>query len=84
MPLCPLILRASRRGSGHGRRQSGLNGKGPDDISRFPNDWYRTGDRMQQDMDGHYWCASRVKDLIIRGGSNISPIEVERVPAAAA
>jgi acyl-coenzyme A synthetase/AMP-(fatty) acid ligase len=37
---------------------------------------------MRQDEKGNLWFVSRKKDLIIRGGSNISPIEVERVLAA--
>ncbi len=32
---------------------------------------------LQQDEAGDYWYAARRKNLIIRGGSNISPIEVE-------
>lgn len=31
------------------------------------------------DEDGYYWFTSRKKEMIIRGGSNISPLEVEAV-----
>jgi long-chain acyl-CoA synthetase len=41
--------------------------------------WYHTGDLMRQDDHGDLWFVSRKKHLIIRGGSNISPVEVERV-----
>jgi acyl-CoA synthetase (AMP-forming)/AMP-acid ligase II len=41
--------------------------------------WYHTGDLMRQDNKGDLWFVSRKKHLIIRGGSNISPVEVERV-----
>lgn len=41
--------------------------------------WYHTGDLMRQDGNGDLWFVSRKKHLIIRGGSNISPVEVERV-----
>jgi long-chain acyl-CoA synthetase len=36
-----------------------------------------TGDLAHRDEDGFYWFAGRSKDIIIRGGSNISPGEVE-------
>jgi long-chain acyl-CoA synthetase len=41
--------------------------------------WFATGDLMRQGEGDDLWFVSRKKDLIIRGGSNISPIEVERV-----
>ena len=41
--------------------------------------WFYTGDLMRQDEKGNLWFVSRKKHLIIRGGSNISPIEVEQV-----
>jgi len=56
---------------------------GPDVIKDAPRDgWWCSGDLMRQDEKGDLWFVSRKKDLIIRGGSNISPIEVERVLAA--
>jgi acyl-CoA synthetase (AMP-forming)/AMP-acid ligase II len=55
---------------------------GPDAIENAPEDgWWRSGDLMRQDKKGDLWFVSRKKDLIIRGGSNISPVEVERVLA---
>src|SRR3954468_24316503 len=36
-----------------------------------------TGDLGRYDADGYLWFAGRAKDIIIRGGSNISPGEVE-------
>lgn len=41
--------------------------------------WLHTGDLARQDRDGTYWFAGRLKEVIIRGGSNISPLEVEAV-----
>ena len=38
-----------------------------------------TGDLGRIDEDGFYWFAGRKKEIIIRGGSNISPLEVEEV-----
>jgi acyl-CoA synthetase (AMP-forming)/AMP-acid ligase II len=39
--------------------------------------YYRSGDLAQADGDGYYRIVGRVKDMIIRGGQNISPREVE-------
>jgi len=41
--------------------------------------WLYTGDLARADRDGYYWFVCRKKDIIIRGGSNISPLEVEEV-----
>jgi long-chain acyl-CoA synthetase len=41
--------------------------------------WVQTGDLARCDDDGYYWFVSRRKEIIIRGGSNISPLEVEEV-----
>jgi long-chain acyl-CoA synthetase len=43
------------------------------------NGGMHTGDLAHRDADGFYWFAGRSKDIIIRGGSNISPGEVEDV-----
>jgi acyl-CoA synthetase (AMP-forming)/AMP-acid ligase II len=52
---------------------------GPGQISPPPDGWFHTGDLMREGEGNDFWFVSRKKDLIIRGGSNISPIEVERV-----
>ncbi|MFC8511739.1 class I adenylate-forming enzyme family protein [Streptomyces sp. NPDC057257] len=41
--------------------------------------WYRTKDLVRVDEDGYVYVVGRLSDLIIRGGTNISPAEVERV-----
>jgi len=41
--------------------------------------WLRTGDLARADADGFIYLVDRVKDLIIRGGENIYPAEIERV-----
>jgi long-chain acyl-CoA synthetase len=56
--------------------------KGPGHWDAFPDGWFPTGDLMQEEDDGHFLFITRVKDLIVRGGSNISPVEVERVLTA--
>ncbi|CAL9592513.1 long-chain-fatty-acid--CoA ligase [Streptomyces sp. enrichment culture] len=41
--------------------------------------WFRTGDLARRDEDGFYYIVDRSKDLIIRGGFNVYPREVEEV-----
>ena len=41
--------------------------------------WFATGDLARLGEGSDIWFVGRKKDLIIRGGSNISPVEVERI-----
>jgi fatty-acyl-CoA synthase len=41
--------------------------------------WYRTGDIGMSDADGYFWVRDRKKNMIISGGENVYPAEVERV-----
>jgi len=41
--------------------------------------WFRTGDMAKMDEDGYFFIVDRKKDLIIRGGYNVYPREVEEV-----
>lgn len=45
----------------------------------FDDGWLCTGDVARCDPDGWYWFVGRSKELIIRGGSNVAPGEVEAV-----
>jgi long-chain acyl-CoA synthetase len=44
-------------------------------------EWLRTGDGAYTDDEGYYFLADRIKDMIISGGENIYPAEVENVLA---
>jgi fatty-acyl-CoA synthase len=46
---------------------------------RVAGDWFRTGDMVRVDEDGWATVVDRVRDMIISGGENIYPAEVEAV-----
>ena len=47
-----------------------------------PDGWMHTGDIASRDDEGHYFIVDRKKDLIITGGFNVYPAEIERVVAS--
>jgi acyl-CoA synthetase (AMP-forming)/AMP-acid ligase II len=48
-------------------------------ASAFFEGWFRTGDEGELDADGYLQLKGRIKDIIIRGGENISPQELDEV-----
>jgi long-chain acyl-CoA synthetase len=42
-----------------------------------PEGWFKTGDAAYQDEDGYVYIYDRVKDMIVSGGENVYPAEVE-------
>ena len=46
-----------------------------------PDGWLRSGDGGHRDADGYVYVTDRIKDMIISGGENIYPAEIERVLA---
>ncbi len=62
------------------QRDEGLLAASPRRPPRRSRDgWFRTGDLGRVDEDGYYFIVDRKKDLIIRGGYNVYPREIEEV-----
>ncbi|HEX6047081.1 MAG TPA: long-chain-fatty-acid--CoA ligase [Pyrinomonadaceae bacterium] len=54
--------------------------KNPDaTASAFRNGWFHTGDVGYRDADGFYYIVDRKSDMIIRGGENVYPREIDEV-----
>jgi malonyl-CoA/methylmalonyl-CoA synthetase len=54
--------------------------KKPDETNNaFTEGWFKTGDLGRIDEEGYYYLTDRIKHIIISGGENISPKEVEMV-----
>ena len=49
------------------------------DNPAFRDGWFHSGDLAQQDADGYYWVVGRAKDMLISGGENIYPAEIENL-----
>jgi acyl-CoA synthetase (AMP-forming)/AMP-acid ligase II len=45
----------------------------------FPGGWFRSGDVGVRDADGFFFITGRIKELIIKGGENIAPREIDEV-----
>ena len=54
----------------------------PEETAKtFRDGWLRTGDMAREDEDGFFYIVDRVKDMIVTGGFNVFPREVEDVVA---
>lgn len=67
-----LILRGGHVCSGYWRNKEATD-------AALCDGWFFTGDLARQDDEGYYYIAGRAKDMIISGGENIYPAEVEAV-----
>jgi acyl-CoA synthetase (AMP-forming)/AMP-acid ligase II len=65
-----IVCRAVKVMSGYWKR--------PEENARAIRDgWFHSGDAGYRDADGYYYIHDRVKDMIVSGGENIYPAEVE-------
>jgi amino acid adenylation domain-containing protein len=55
--------------------------KGPAETATVldPDGWFHTGDLAYQDEDGYFFVVGRSKELIIKGGVNIAPKQIDEV-----
>jgi len=71
-------LPAGRRGEVFARGQQ-VSGQYHDRDARDADGWFATRDLGWRDADGYLFLAGRADDIIVRGGENISPGEIEDV-----
>jgi long-chain acyl-CoA synthetase len=55
----------------------GYWGKPEATAEAIPDGWFRTGDLARVDEEGYYYIVDRKKEMIIRGGYNVYPREIE-------
>jgi acyl-CoA synthetase (AMP-forming)/AMP-acid ligase II len=58
---------------------AGYHGNEEATAEAFAGGWFHSGDLARLDEEGYLWLVDRKKDLIISGGENVYPAEVERV-----
>jgi fatty-acyl-CoA synthase len=61
---------------------AGYWGRPEETAKAIVDGWLHTGDLARRDAEGYYYIVGRLKDMIISGGENIYPAEVENVLAA--
>lgn len=52
---------------------------GKEKVPVFSGGWFKTGDLAVKDSEGNYWFVDRIKNVIISGGENIYPAEIENI-----
>ena len=57
----------------------GYHNKPAETATALRKGWYHTGDLAKSDPNGYLTITGRIKELIIRGGQNIAPAEIEEV-----
>ena len=57
----------------------GYHNKPEETAAALRKGWYHTGDLAKSDSSGYLTITGRIKELIIRGGQNIAPAEIEEV-----
>ena len=57
---------------------TGLYNAGPEDGDSFVDGWFYPGDLARIDDDGYVFLKGRAREVIIRGGVNVYPAEIER------
>ena len=57
----------------------GYHNKPAETAAALRKGWYHTGDLAKSDSNGYLTITGRIKELIIRGGQNIAPAEIEEV-----
>lgn len=66
-----IVLRGPQLTSGYYRNPEATK------AAFFPGGWFRTGDLGCRDRDGFFYITGRIKELIIKGGENIAPREID-------
>ncbi len=67
-----ILVRGAQLASGYWRDEAAS-------AAAFADGWFRSGDIAARDAAGRYWFRDRIKNVIIAGGENIYPAEIERV-----
>lgn len=70
-----IVCRTPQNMSGYWRRDN-------ETAAAFLGEWLRTGDAGFVDEDGFVYIHDRIKDMVVTGGENVYPAEVESVLAA--
>jgi acyl-CoA synthetase (AMP-forming)/AMP-acid ligase II len=68
-----IVIRGPQVTSGYYKNEAATAG------AFFPDGWFRSGDVGVRDGDGFFFITGRIKELIIKGGENIAPREIDEV-----